>query len=424
MRMPQGFRPDAGSMLFAQVAGKDGQGYLMRMGEHLVRAQSGSPLQVGQSVQLKVQGEKSGQLQMQMMPGGGSPARHNTNELATSLSNLKIPVSEANLETAKAMVEHKIPLTKENFQTMQQLTRVPEGATQAAPMATRVGAAVLLQQNQLPCSPQNVSSIANFLAQNPQLGQQMAAMNDELRRLIDRSGDSRQFESAREMVLELIDGQMGGMALGKNRDKRPPMPPKKFFDAAKQAGIEFGPGPFGSGEDEWELLAAYREARRALGEEEGSEFSKLLSEVEDNLQAQRLLNRCHLGELGCFYFQIPLRWREDAEVWLYYRRRSQGGQDDLGDEFRAEFLVNTEYLGGLLFVVEASGLEISVVIEVEEGRAVEFVTRYAPVLEERINQTGWRCQGVKVTGRQTVAGNPWLPPTQTLNEMESYDVQA
>jgi len=416
-----------GSMVFAQVAGKDGQGYLMRMGQHLVRAQSGTPLQVGQSLQLRVQSDKGGNLQMQMMPGG-SPARHSANDLATSLSNLKIAVSENTMETAKAMVENKVPLTKDNLQAMQKLTQMPEGSRSNPPMSERVSSVVFLQQNSLPVTPQNVSCLANFLAQNPQLGQQLACMNDELKRLLERGGDAKHFDDVREMVLEAIEGKGGaGKAGSKGRADR--TPPKKFFNAAKQAGIEFGPGPFpGNSEDEWELLAAYREMRRKAGnhlsEDEAQEFARLLEEAEENVEAQRLLNRATTGEIGCLYFQVPLALRQDAEIWLYFRRKGGGREDTLGDEFRAEFLVSTEHLGNLFFIVEVSGIDVGVVIEVENENAQQFVSRYAGVLQERIQQAAWRCQEVQVTARRTVAGNPWMQQQEELTEMVSYDVQA
>lgn len=430
MKLPQGFRmPQQGTTLFAQVAGKDGQGYLMRMGDQLLRAQSGTPLQVGQSVQMKVQGEQpqGGQVRMQLLPGGGQ-ARHSAGELADSLSNMKMMVSENSMETAKAMVENKVPLTKDNLQTMQKLTQMPEGSKSQPPMENRVSSVVFLQQNNLPVTPQNMSCLANFLAQNPQLGQQMACMNDELKRLIEKGGgDAKQFDDMREMVLEAIEG--GGGNIGKTKDKKSPPPPKKFFNAAKQAGIEFGTSPFpGNEEDEWELLAAYRELRRKageqLGEEETQELARMLNEAEETVQAQRLLNRAVVGEIGCLYFQVPIRFREDAEIWLYFRRKGGGKKDeDLSDEFRAEFLVTTEFLGNLFFIVEVSGVEVSVVVEVENEGIQEFVSRYAVVLQERIAMAGWKCLGVSVTGRKTVPGNPWMNQEEIQN-MVSYDVQA
>lgn len=422
--------PQQGSTLFAQVAGKDGQGYLMRMGDQLLRAQSGTPLQVGQSVQMKVQGDQpqqpGGNLRMQLVPGG-TEARHSSGDIASSLSNLKMPVSENAMETAKAMVESKVPLTKENVQNMQRLTQMPEGSKSQPPMSDRVSSVVFLQQNNLPVTPQNMSCLANFLAQNPQLGQQMACMNDELKRLIEKGGgDAKQFDDMREMVLEAIEGGGGG-AIGKTKEKKAPPPPKKFFNAAKQAGIEFGTSPFpGGDEDDWEQLATYRELRRkageTLGEEETSELSRMLNEAEETVQAQRLLNRAIIGEIGCLYFQVPIRLREEAEVWLYFRRK--GGQDDsLADEFRAEFLVTTEHLGNLFFIVEVASLEVSVVIEVEDEATQQFISRYAVVLQERISMAGWRCLGVAVTGRKTVPGNPWMNHEE-LHDMVSYDVQA
>jgi len=409
-------------MLFAQVAGKDGQGYLMRMGEHLVRAQSGTPLQVGQSVQLRVQAEKGGNFQMQMMPGG-SPARHSSSDLATSLSNLKIPVNEGTMETAKAMVENKVPLTKDNLETMQRLTQMPEGSKTTPPMANRVSAVVFLQQNQLPATPQNMASLSTFLAQNPQIGQQMAAMSDELRRQVNRGGDSKGFEQVREMVLEAIEG--GGGAISTGKKSAPKAPPKKFFNSAKQAGIEFGTSPFpGSDEDGWDQLKQFRQLKQKAGGALGEEFFAMLQGAEENLQAQQLLNKARLGEIGCLYFQVPLRLDlgEQAEVWLYYRRK-EGGDDTLGEEFRAEFLIGTEHLGSLFFIVEVLGVDVSVIIEVEEVGVIPFIERFAPVLHERVLSAGWRCEPVKVIERKTVPGNPWIQQ-EPLNEMVSYDVQA
>lgn len=419
MKMPPGFQPPGGGLLFAKVAGKDAKGYLMQVGQHLVRAQSGTQLQVGQSVQMRVQGETGGNLQLLLT---GQTGKHSAADIANSLSSMKIPLSEGTMETAKAMVEHKVPLSKDNLQNMQQQTRLPEGMKNPPPMSTRVSAVVFLQQNQLPVTPQNVASLGNFLAMNPQIGQQMAAMNEELRRLVDRGSDSSNFESVREMVLSAIDGQGGG-TMGKTREKK--VPPKKFFNAAKQAGIEFGPGPFpGSGEDEWEVLAAYRELRRRTGSVLGERFETLLAEAEDNVLAQRLLNQFKEGELGCLYFQVPIRLdpREEAEIWLYYRRK-RGDDDEFGDEFRAEFSVSTEHLGVLLFIVEASGIDAQVTIEVEEAPALEFVSRYSGVLQERLLQAGWRSSGVQVQLRKTVTGNLWVQ-RESIQEMESYDVQA
>lgn len=427
MKTPEGFRPPGGSTLHAQVAGKDSQGYLLRMGQHLLRAQSGTPLQVGQSLQMQVQSDTGGQLRLQVLPGGAQ-SKHNISDLTNTLASLKMPATEGNLETAKALVENKLPLTKENMDTMNKLTQMPEGSRSAPPLATRVTAAVFLQQNNLPVTPQNVGSVANFLAQNPQLGQQMVAMNDELRRMVNKGTDSKDFESVREMMISVIEGESGGQ-ISKAKDKR--VPPKKFFNAAKQAGIEFGPGPFpGGGNDDWEILAAYREMRdkagATLGEEEASTLGQLLEQAEENVTAQRLLNRCVVGEIGCLYFQVPLRLelREDAEVWLYYRRKGGGHDDDLGDEFRAEFLVNTEHLGPLFFAVEVAGIDVAVTIEVEERRALAFVERFAPVLADRIVGAGWRCQAVQVTARKTIPGNPWIQQQESLAEMISYDVQA
>lgn len=427
MKAPQGFNAQRGTTMFAQVASRDTKGYMLRMGDNLVRAQSGSPLQVGQQVQMQVQNSDGGQLTMKMLPAGQTQT-HSAGDLANSLAALKMPVNESTMELAQALVEHKLPLTKENMELMQRATQTPGDGSKQAPLPQRVASAAFLQQNGLPATPQNVATLSNFLSNNPQMGQQMMAMNSELRKLVDRGGDAKGFEDVRELLVELADKESGGK-LGSKTKNEPRVPPKKFYDQARQAGIEFGTGPFpGEDNDPWETLAQYRELREKtgdlLGEEMAERLDGMLNEAEDNLAAQRLLNSGRMGELGCLYFQVPLRLdrREDAEVWLYYRRRG-GPLDELGDEFRAEVLLHTNHLGDLLFAVEVSDIDVMIFIEVEEAAGLTYVENSAPFLQDRLSRAGWRVKPIKVGPRRTVTGHPQLVP-QPLDEIPSYDVQA
>ncbi|CAN0391384.1 unnamed protein product, partial [Phaeothamnion confervicola] len=171
-----------GSVLRGQVTGQDQSGnYSLQLGDRTLTARSAQPLEIGQALQLRVQGEDDGQLTLQLVK---SPfTQLDRNDLATNLNAMRIPPSDANLELAQNMVELGIPLTKENFSEMLSQTALPEGTTNPPPMQARVAAVVFMEQNQIPVTPQNMVALSQFMADNPQLGQQMFALNGELRKL-------------------------------------------------------------------------------------------------------------------------------------------------------------------------------------------------------------------------------------------------
>ena len=426
-RLPEGtpsFRP--GSVIHGQVTGQDSSGYQLRLGDKTLTAKSAVPLNVGQSVQLRVQGQDNGQLMLNLVK---TPfTKLDTNDLATNLTGLRVPPSEANLELAKSMVELGIPLTKENFTALLTQTALPDGTKNPPPLQARASAVVFMQQNQIPMTPQNMLTLSQFMAANPQLGQQMFALNGELRKL-SRSMDGKALDIlkdlpgiAEENGLGMGDAQKSGKA-----SKPPPGPSKKLFNMAKELGIETNLAAYGGGEDAYELLAELRRFREE-NEAGGEDMQKLLSlvgDIEGNVEAQKLINQARPEQLfGFYYLQFPLFGGNDGvEVWIRYNKEDDGHRTVDAEDCRLEFLVTTEHMGELFFAVEIKGNALDLQVGVPSEEVREYVTRYLPVLQDRLEQMAWS----PVTARSSFrahTGRRELVEHTDFEQIESCNVQA
>jgi hypothetical protein len=421
-RLPQGAFFQPGSVVHGQVTSQDKTGsYNLRLGEHTLSAKSSTPLSVGQSVQFKVQGENQGQVMLQLVK---TPfAKLDTQDLSTSLSQMRLPASDANVQLAKTMVEHSVPLTKENFTALLSQTTPPEGCKSPPPMQARVSAVIFMQQNQIPVTPQNMLSLSQFIAANPQIGQQMFQLSGELKGLTSKL-DKLGIDLAKE--LPGIVGENG--IKEKNKQSEPPKtPPKKLFDMAKQLGIETNLAPFaGDNEEEWDLMAQLRNLRQRSEQLEGGEAKEqlmtLFDEIESNLEAQKLINQAR-SDIGYFYLQIPLRLgHEGVEVWISYTNDEGGEKNVDPDDCRLEFLVTTENLGELFFVAEIQNNEVNLEIGTPLQEVRERLARFAPLLQERIEMLGYSAH-VEVCYRAD-SGRRQLVESTEFDELEGCNVQA
>ena len=385
--------------MFAQVAGQNDQGgYLLQMGEHLVPAQTNQPLQVGQSVQLQVQSGQDGQMQMQLVD---TPlAQMDSGELAGTLTELSLPVTESSLQMAQSMVEHGLPLTGESFSnTMSQTALPPNAGPNPPPIDARVSAVVFLQQNQIPVTGENMMLLSNFLAANPSLGAQMFAVNGEMQKL-QKLLDNDSLEMLEELT-SILGGE-GALDEAKSPGQpAQPATPPKLYNMAKQAGIENNwTNLYGSDDEKPDIAAYLRQRRTEMSEESGlGSLMELMKDIEDNLGAQKLINQGHpLQEIGFYYLQIPFSLfnRDGAQVWVRYEKRRNGRKDVDPDDARVEFLVTTEHLGDLFFVLELKQGSASVEVSVSLDEVREFVEMYTSVLLTRIQDLGWKVGRLEV----------------------------
>ncbi len=439
LQLPEGasramFRP--GATIHGQVAGQQNGQTFLQLGDQMLRAESRVPLRIGDSVSFQVQGEHKGQLHLKLVT---TPfQKMSMGDLTQTLTSLRMPVNESNLNLAKALVELKIPLTADNMTQMKQVlaqtaasgpggaASTGAGGNQAAPLPTQVAATSYLQNSQLPVTPQNVTVLSNFLANNPQVGMQMMALNTELRKLTEST------HKVNHEITSMIAGvqqQVGKLTLE----------PKKRFDdgamnlrnlkkMAKETGIETHMGPAGTGGgEEWdfpEMLKRMRErfSKDGLG---SRELMSLIKGLEENLQAQKLINGARSeSQLGYYYLQLPLQGEFDAaEVWLQYYEDGGGQRHVTPEDTKLEFLVTTEEVGELHFTVDLKKGVASVEVGTASEEVRRFAARYLPALAERLGELGWERGRMRSVFRPH-SGKRELVERTDFAELERYDVQA
>jgi len=430
--LPQGTSFQRGSVIQGQVTGQDPKGgYSLQLGDRTLTAQSNSSLSVGQPMQLLVHSQSDGQVTLQMV---NTPfSQMNSDSLASNLSSMRLPATPANMQLAQSMAELGVPLTKDNVTKLLSQTAMPDGgatgpsASNPPPMQARVAAVVFMEQNNIPVTPQNMLTMSQFMASNPQVGQQMLAMSGELRKL-SKGVDGKPIVMTSELHELTEEGEVQmGLDPKAKMDQNKEQLPKQLFNMAKQTGIETHLTPFGGGEDPWELLAELKKFRAEneglANEKDMAPFLKLLGEVEKNVDAQKLINLARPEQLyGFYYLQFPLRGTESIEVWIRYRKEDDGSKKVDSDDCVLEFLVTTEHLGELFFVVDIQGLALDIQIGVESDPVVDFVSGYLEALQERLEQNEWG----PVTARchlRNPGSRRELVERYDFAEMESCDVQ-
>jgi len=417
------FRP--GQVLFGTVAGRQKDGsFLLRFGAQTLTASSRVALDVGQPLQVQVQGQQQGQLRLQLMKSLFAPM--SGQDVGQALSGLKQPLTEANVGLATSMVEHGIPLTRENMASLKSaLAQLPpEPAAGGVPQPARVGAAWFLQSSQLPLTPQNISTLGHFIAANPQLGQQLFLLQGELRRMVENP--QRRAGRTLEMLAE-VPGLLGEFLLEPGGGKKSGKAARRLFDLARQAGIETHVALQSGSEQDWDLLRVMRDLRAALaGQDAGLEgVLGLMAGLEENLRALQLINQARPDAgLAFYYLQVPLRLDqgESAEVWIRYRISEDGSRLVDPEDLRIEFLVSTENLGNLSCTLEVARRTVHVDLGSDSEEVRLFIERYLEVLAERIAESGWQPGRIGATLRP-FTGRP-LVEHQELESLETVNVQA
>lgn len=427
-KLPKGanssmFRP--GNTVHGKVMGQSKGQYFLQLGDQTLRAQSRTPLTIGDSIQVQVQGQNQGEVHLRLLSTPGT--KMTMTDLSNTLTSMKVPMDSANLNLAKTMVELKIPLTKENFSTMKQVLAQPGGPGQSqAPMTSRVAATSFLQNSQLPITPQNVSVLSNFLANNPQVGMQMVSLNTELKKMMESPHIAA--KDMNKMIGEVQNG-LGKMIMeppDRNKKQQQAETPKNLKGMAKQTGIELNLGPAGyGGGEEWDFPALLRQMRERFAQEEvgGKDLLALMRSLGENLEAQKLINSARSeSNLGYYYLQIPTN-PDPTELWLEYNEDGEGKRTVDGRDTRIEFLVNTESMGELHFLVEIRQGKASVFLGTASEDTRRFANGYLPALAERIVALGWE-RGHYRTIFRAHSGKRELVEHTDFENLERFNVQA
>jgi len=390
--LPKGFSMSPGQTMWGTVTGQKGGMYFLQFGQFTLTARANLPLSQGQQIQVAFQGVRGGQAELQLMTSM-SFTRMSEADLTTTLTQFNMPANQANVQTAKGMVEFGIPLTSQNFaEVSRALAQLPRPAT-----LTDMAACSFLKSCNIPLTTNNVMVMSNFIAQNPMLGAQLF----ELQYIFDRDmkkGRSNSDNDALESIDEL-PGLLGKYITDPSKQNRQKLG-KNLKNLARESGIERTEyrGGLRETDDEWQLAKLMRESysNAKIGSSaEGGILKKaveIMRGVEQNLQAQQIINNGKpANDLAFYYMQIPLRLGNEtvtAEVRMKYYDEEGRRVIDPGDT-RIEFDVTTEKLGDLHFALNVRGGVIHLDVDTYYEEVSELVKRFIPTLQKNLEKIGY-----------------------------------
>jgi len=408
-----------GQFVNGQVLGRMGNQMTLRVGQNIMHAETSTPLEVGMKLQLQVKGQTGeGSLSLQLLRAQ-SFTPMTGEDLTQTMTAMKLPLSEDNVKTAKGMLQSGLSLTKENFTEMKEaLAQLPRS------LPTDTQAASFLKLSSLPLTPQNISTLSNFITSHPLIGAQLFEVQHEFRNLT--SGKNEKVSRETMEMLAKVPGLLGEYILdGKSKTgKKNSGVPKKM---AGQVGIERMAPHFGDDED-WDLLRMMMAIRGKLSKENSEEqealnrLFNLMTAVEDNMTAQQLINTARKNDdLTYYYMQVPFRLGDSeltAEIKIYYTTDYDQRKEVDPENTRIEFSIASEHLGLLHFQMEIVHgiINIDVGTEREEVRA--FVEYYLPALLENIRKLSYK------PGRASShvsSGEPVTPLPMRTQEFEALE---
>ena len=145
--------------------------------------------------------------------------------------------------------------------------------------------------------------------------------------------------------------------------------------------------------------------------------------LEENLEAQKLINMAKSeSNLGYYFLQIPVH-PDAAELWLEYTEDGDGNRVVDAQDARIEFMVNTEAMGELYFLVEIRQGKASIFLGTASEEVRRFATPFLPALAEKILAMGYQ-RGHFRTVFRPHSGKRQLVEHTDFDQLERFDVQA
>ncbi len=423
--VPKGFSMSPGQTMWGSVAGRKGGMYFLQFGKFTLTARTSLPLSRGQQIQVAFQGMKGGQVGLQLLTSM-SFTRMSEADLATTLTQFNIPANEANVQTAKGMVEFGIPLTSQNFgEVSRALAHLPRPAT-----LTDMAACSFLKSCNIPLTSSNVMVMSNFIAQNPMLGAQLF----ELQYIFDKDmKKSRKNDSEALESIDELPGLLGKYITDPSKQNRQKLG-RNLKNLARESGIERTEyrGGLRETDDEWQLAKLMRETYSNAGIDSSAEGGiltkavEIMRAVEQNLQAHQIINNGKpASDMAFYYMQIPLMLGDEtvtAEVRMkYYDEEGQRVIDP--ENTRIEFDVTTEKLGDLHFALNVRCGIIHLDVDTYFEEVNEFVKRFIPTLQENLGKIGYTI-GRFHSGTTDYNERPSLVNREEFETLERVNVQA
>jgi hypothetical protein len=424
--LPRGVSLSPGQLMNGRVIGKREGQYDIQFGRFTMSTRSSMSFNPGQRIQVAFTGQQNGnQVQLQFVKSF-ELAQVNNNDLAQTLTQMKMPVNEKSMVIARGMVEFGVPLTPGNISEFTKaLSSLPRPMT-----STDMAAASFLKMSDLPLTPKNIMTLSNFLEQNPMLGTQMCEMA-KFAGLRGKSTKSMVDQKNQEVMDEIKNTMSKHVIEPKHQDKQEMM--RNLKNLAREEGVEGFKHGFGGQnmEDGWELMQLMRKVQdtpaeklAAFEKESLTQMKQMAGNIEQNLMAQALINRGRPESDLTFYFmQIPLKMNDDestAEVRVEYYEDGNGDRVVDPENTHIEFDVCTENLGELHVDLKVSRGNVNVEIGTKMEGFEEFIEQFIPILRKNLDEMGYFTENI-ITGFYEEMRKP-LIERENFEKMEKVDV--
>ncbi|MBI2252063.1 MAG: hypothetical protein HYU63_04880 [Armatimonadetes bacterium] len=314
-------------------------------------------------------------------------------DLSSTLTLLRLPVTKENLALARILAEHQIPISHENIM---ELKIALSSFAHPEPSKYQFESAGFLKQGALPVNPKNINALANFFENNPQIGKQFQELKTVLNEFLSANiSNPKAFN-----LFSQIPTLLGSLILNFNPEMRQKVL-ETLFKITRMVGIE-------KFQQEASLKDLFQNLKDSLkfiqGETERQVLTKVLNlfgQIEQNISAQALLNQAKLKEdILFYYFQIPFNLRDEigmSEFKINFRSDSENKLIDPGN-FELEFIVKTPKLKKIYFKLKIINNVISGKILTQNEKIARFIDKKLEILKISLQKLSYKIGHLNIQG--------------------------
>ncbi len=322
-------------------------------------------------------------------------------DLSAHLAKLNMPMTESNLKLAKSLLEFKMPLTKENLQDVKtalaMMTQKTDGDVQAG---------VFMKMKSMGITPENAKALQTLFAKNPELGKQLENLQ-KMAGFFAAAGGHVLNDSMMSTLMSQVASMFGDLIPEPNKDKKLA---KKIKDLAEEVGIDDEESNIGQMKK-----SGKQSARKSLSrlkqklndkvsnlrgyipkdqEEILEETAELIRELDENLEAQRLINNApSVDDDNFIYLQIPLKMGSSSHtvhLMLDYEYDLNGQKVVNPKNTRLVFSIQTEDMGIINIIMNIWRRNISFHLETERQEIKQHINKKAPDLIKKLRDRAYK----------------------------------
>jgi len=321
-------------------------------------------------------------------------------QISSHLAKLNLPVTQENMGLAKMLLSFKMPLTTANMKdisaALAMMTQKTEGD---------VHAGVFMKLKSMDINPQNAKALQTLFAKNPALGKQLEQLQ-QMAKYFSTMGQGVMSDSTLATLMNHVAGLFGDMIAQPNKEEKKLS--KKLKDLAEEVGIEDEdgqpkkPGKNSARGNLSKLKQKFNDRlsnlKNYIGkdqEELMKEAKELLEQLDENLEAQKLINCApSVDDDNFIYLQVPIRMADNkintVHLKLDYEYDLNGQKVVNPKKTRIEFSIDTEEMGIINIVMNLWKRRIGFYLEAEDREVKNHINRHAPELIKKFKEKAYK----------------------------------